>query len=232
MQITEVINPILHDPGYRVQVRPSRRILPWLGFVCISLIYVLAIVRLGPTNYFGMSEDDSIYLSSAKALAEGKGYILPSVPGTPPATKYPILYPWLLSWVWRWNPSFPANLAAAVAITVAFGLGYVGLTFLFLRRVKGIGQLEALFLTAFCALHPIVLLYSSSVLSDIPFAAMALGAMLIADGAIQGEGQGMAAAYSAVLVGLSMVLRVFRVPVAVGIFIAGVVRRAWRQLFI
>jgi len=179
-----------------------------------------------------MTEDDSIYFSSAKALSEAKGYILPSVPGAPPATKYPILYPWLLSWVWRWNPSFPANLADAIGVTIAFGLGYLILTFLFLRKLKGIGEGEALFLTAFCALHPIVLLYSSSVLSDIPFAAMALGAMLVADGAIRLEGNIVTTAYSAVLVGLSMLLRVFGVPVAAGIFVAVMVRRAWRQLLI
>ena len=232
MQSANVTNPNVNASAYQMQARSYRRVLPWLGFVCIALIYVVAIVRLGPTSYFGMSEDDSIYFSSAKALSEGKGYILPSIPGAPPATKYPILYPWLLSWVWRWNPSFPANLADAVAVTLAFGLGYISLTFSFLRRLKGIGEAEALFLTAFCALHPIVLLYSSSVLSDIPFAAVALGAMLIADGAIRREGNNLAAACSAVLVGLSILLRVFGVPVAAGIFVAGVVRRAWRQLFI
>ncbi len=217
---------------YRTRSRSYPRVLPWLGFLCIALIYVIAIVRLSPTNYFGMTEDDSIYFSSAKALSEAKGYILPSVPGAPPATKYPILYPWLLSWVWRWNPSFPANLADAIGVTIAFGLGYLILTFLFLRKLKGIGEGEALFLTAFCALHPIVLLYSSSVLSDIPFAAMALGAMLVADGAIRLEGNIVTTAYSAVLVGLSMLLRVFGVPVAAGIFVAVMVRRAWRQLLI
>jgi hypothetical protein len=232
MQSANVINPSLHNSTDRMQARSYRRVLPWLEFVCIALIYVVAILRLGPTNYFGMSEDDSIYLSSAKALSEGKGYILPSVPGAPPATKYPILYPWLLSWVWRWNPSFPANLADAVAVTLSFGLGYLSLTFLFLRRFKGIGEAEALFLTAFCALHPIVLLYSSSILSDIPFAAVTLGAMLIADGAIRREGNSVAAAYGGVLVGLSILLRIFGIPVAAGILVAGVARRAWRQLFI
>jgi len=218
--------------AYRTHTRPYRCFLPWLGFACIAIVYVVLIVRLKPTSFFGMAEDDSIYFSSARALSEGKGYILPSVPGAPPATKYPILYPWLLSWVWRWNPSFPANLADAIGVTVAFGLGYLILAFLFLRKLKGIGEAEALFLTAFCALHPIVLLYSSSLLSDIPFAALALGAMLVADGATRREGNIVIAAYSAVLVGLSMLLRVFGVPVAAGIFVAGVARRAWQQLFI
>ena len=218
--------------AHQTRTRSYLCVLPWLGLVCIGILYVVAILRLNPTSFFGMTGDDSIYFSSAKALSEGKGYVLPSVPGAPPATKYPILYPWLLSWVWRWNPSFPENLADAVGVTVAFGLGYVSLAFLFLRKLKGIGEAEALFLTAFCALNPIVLLYSSSVLSDIPFATVALGAMLVADSGIRRDGKSVTAACSAILVGLSMLLRVLGVPVAAGILVASVVRRAWRQLFI
>ena len=220
------------SPADRTGPRFYRRVLPWLAVVCIAIIYVIAIVRLNPTSFFGMTGDDSIYFSSAKALSEGKGYVLPSVPGVPSATKYPILYPWLLSWVWRWNPSFPENLADAVGVTLAFGLGYISLTFVFLRKLKGIGEAEALFLTAFCALNPIVLLYSSSVLSDIPFATVALGAMLVADSGIRREGHSATVAYSAILAGFSMLLRVLGGPVGAGIFVAGVVRRAWRQLFI
>ena len=99
--------------------RPDRPVTPWvwLGLAGIAILYLAAIVRLHPANFFGVTQDDTIYFSSARALTAGSGYVLPSVPGTPPATKYPILYPWILSWVWRWNPSFPANLRDALGIT-------------------------------------------------------------------------------------------------------------------
>jgi hypothetical protein len=131
--------------------------------------FVIAVIRLHPTNFFGYTEDDSIYFSSAKALAEGKGYVLLSFPGTPAATKYPVFYPWILSGVWRWNPAFPANLTGAIGISIAFGLMFLTIAFLSLRRLSGISDGEALLLTAFCAFHPLVLFYSGSVLSDIPF---------------------------------------------------------------
>src|SRR5271169_3028901 len=96
----------------------KRRALPWIGLSVILVTYVVTVIRLNPLDLFGIKQDDSLYFTSAEALANHRGYILPSVPGGPIATKYPILYPWILSWVWRWNPSFPANLNDAVALTV------------------------------------------------------------------------------------------------------------------
>src|SRR6266478_5991420 len=136
-----------------MNVFQNRNVRTWLILAGICLVQVACVWRLHPTNYFGLSGDDSIYFTSAKALAEGKGYILPSLPGSPPATKYPILYPWLLSWVWRWNPSFPANLSAAAALNTAFGDLYVVMTFLFLRGLKRLSSTAILIVTGFCALH-------------------------------------------------------------------------------
>ncbi len=212
--------------------RASRwpNLLPWLGLACILAAFVAEVVRLHPTNLFGLSEDDSIYFSSAKGLADGEGYVLTSFPGTPPATKYPVLYPWLLSWVWRWNPSFPANLIDAIGISVAFGILYVVLAFLFLRRFNGIGEVEALILTTFCALHPLVILYSGSVLTEIPFAALTLGAVLVAEGLTGPTASAVTALCCGALVGLCILTRAFGVPVAAGIGVALIARRAWRPM--
>ena len=209
---------------------PWRRCLSWLVLFAILALFVIAVVRLHPSNFFGLSEDDSIYFSSAKALAEGKGYVLESFPGTPAATKYPVFYPWMLSWVWRWNPSFPANLRDAIAVTTAFGVLYVTAAFLFLRRLKGLNQAEALLLTAFCALHPLVIFYSGQLLADIPFAALALAAIVLAESALESEARPSLAAFCGLVTGLAILTRVLGVPVAAGIAAAFVLRRAWRQL--
>jgi 4-amino-4-deoxy-L-arabinose transferase-like glycosyltransferase len=210
----------------------SWRRLTWLALPVILASFVVAVIRLHPANFFGYTEDDSIYFSSAKALAEGKGYVLASFPGAPAATKYPVFYPWILSWVWRWNSSFPANLAYAIAISVAFGLIYLTVAFLFLRGLRGIGDGEALLLTGFCALHPLIIFYSGSVLSDIPFGAFALAALLLAEMALQQRQSTALAASCGLLAGLAMLTRVFGVPIAAGIVLAFVLRRAWRKLFI
>ena len=209
-----------------------RRTLPWFGLSCILVVYFFSVLRLNPLDLFGTTQDDSLYFSSAKAIANQQGYILPSVPGGPVATKYPILYPWILSWVWRWNPSFPSNLRAAVALTAAFGVVFLVSTFVFLRGLKGIGDSTALLITFFTALHPVVLYYSANVLSDIPFAALAFTAMVVADQAMRPNASGANTVGCAFLTGLSILMRAFGVPVAAGILAAAIARRAWRQVVI
>jgi 4-amino-4-deoxy-L-arabinose transferase-like glycosyltransferase len=217
--------------GLSQGIKPSKH-LPWAGLSLILAIYITAVLSLRPTNFFGATEDDSIYFSSAKALAEGRGYILPSVPGTPPATKYPILYPLILSIVWKIKPSFPANVPWAIAVTVAFGLVYLVAGLIFLRRLQVLNDAEALLITAFCALHPVVLLYSASVLSDIPFAAFALVAMLLADSMVRPAARPQFAVLCGVVAGLSMLVRMFGLAIVAGILLAAVVRRTWKQMFL
>ena len=193
-------------------------------------MYAFSIVRLHPTNLFGLTGDDAIYLSSAKSLADGKGYVLPSVPGSPAATKYPVLYPWILSFVWRLNPSFPANLPLAISITVAFGAGFLIAAYGLFSTLGGISKNEALILTAYCAWHPLVMLYSASVLSDMPFACLALMSMMMADRAMRSSsGLGANAACGA-LAGLSTLTRIVGFPIVLGIVATGIARRSWRQL--
>jgi hypothetical protein len=208
------------------------RFTPLIILIGIFCVYILSVVRMHPTNFFGMGEDDAIYFSSAQALAQGRGYILPSVPGTPPATKYPILYPLILAAVWRFSPSFPGNLVPAIAVTVAFGIWFLTAVFIFLRNLKAFSDIECLLLTTFCALHPLVLFYSGSLLSDIPFAALTLAAVVLADKSMKPEGKTVYIAVSGILAGLSVLMRLFGLPVIAGIVVAAVVKRAWRGLLI
>ena len=202
---------------------------PWIGLTVILVLHAVAIQRLHPENYFGMHQDDSVYLSSAHSIAEGDGYVLPSVPGTPPATKYPVLYPWMLSWIWRANIPFPANIRTAIAISEFFTLAFGALAFLLLRRFRRINSLEALLLTAACVFHPAVMFLGANIMSDMPFCAFVLAALLLADSAMRPAAGIAKSALSACFTGLSILCRVLGVPVAAGIFISGVLRKSWRQ---
>jgi hypothetical protein len=212
--------------------RAHLNVLPWIGLAVLLIVFLTIMVRLKPANFFGSFSDDALYFSSAKALAEGQGYVLPSIPGTPPATKYPILLPWLLSFVWRLNPSFPGNIHLAAAVMVAFGCGYVVASFLFLRRYLGIKDYEVLLLTAFCALHPVILRYSAILSSDIPFAALSIVTFMIGDRYLRRDVGLSGAVVTGLLSGLSLLLRVLGAPIAAGIFLCAIYRRAWRQAVI
>jgi hypothetical protein len=110
-----------------------------------------------------------------------------------------------------------------------FGMAFIVLTFVFLRQIKVINDAEVLLLTAFCAMHPIVLLYSVQVMTEIPFSALALGALILGEIAMRRDAHAGWAAGCGILVGCSVLLRVLGVPILGGILIAAIVRKAWRQ---
>jgi hypothetical protein len=211
------------------QERTNRTILGWCGLAAILALYCLLVTSIHPTNLFGLMEDDTIYFSSARELAQGHGYVLSNLPGQPAATKYPILYPWLLSWVWRLNPSFPQNLALAVAVSVSWGCVFIVASFLFFQRIAGFGQRESLALTTFCALTPNWLL-AGLVMSDVPFAALCLIAFLLASLTDEQRGNIWAGA-SGALAGAAMLVRALGAPVAAGIFLGIARRSGWKKGF-
>ncbi len=208
--------------------RPRGRTAAWFGLLAIASVYAVLVLQLSPVNFFGLTEDDTIYFSSARALAEGKGYILPSVPGMPPATKYPILYSWLLSWIWRWDPSFPHNLWSATGLNILFGFGFLAGAWAFLSKA-GTGEGKALVLTAFCALHPAILFHSVNLLPEIPFAALCLWAMVSAANAVREGRPWLSALTSGVLSGISVLLRVLGAPITAGLFLVILFKAGWRR---
>jgi len=84
----------------------------------------------------GVSHDDAIYAITAKSLAQGEGYKLINLPGSPIQTKYPILYPAMLSLVWKLCPNFPANLLSMKWLTLTTGALAISLSYLYLVRFQ------------------------------------------------------------------------------------------------
>ena len=150
-----------------------------LGLAAGVITFLTAANLCWSPEWFGQFHDDSIYLSSAKALAGGEGYVMPSVPGEPSQTKYPPLYPWLLSLVWHAWPSFPQNLVPAFWINALAGAAFFLVCFFVLRQL-GIGQGPALGLAAVCGFHPTTLHLATTLLSDLPFMALSVGSSALA----------------------------------------------------
>lgn len=206
--------------------------LPWLLLPAICVVYAASVWSLHPANLFGIMHDDSIYFSSARAIAAGHGYVLPSVPGTPPATKYPILYPYILSSIWRLNPSFPGNLSAAIVLDIAIGCLLVVATFLFLQDLKEFSEAETLLLTVFCALHANTVFFTAAVISEVPFAAVGLILITAADTAMNPSRRGWQAMLCGLLAAVSVLLRMFGLAIVAGVLATAIARRAWRQMAI
>jgi hypothetical protein len=93
--------------------------LSWPGVVGLG-VFLAALWAQGNTMV-GVFYDDGIYVTGAKALAEGLGYRNIHLPGVPPPiVHYPPLYPLWLSMLWRLWPHFPANVALFALGDAAF----------------------------------------------------------------------------------------------------------------
>ena len=154
------------------------------------LQFALLLVALAPSAAFlwhhgdlpgfGDLHDDSLYYVSAKSLADGGGYRIESLPAEPAQTKYPPLYPLLLSIAWRINPGFPQNLPIAAWISwLAFPAIMVQLLWLFPRL--GVSGWRAWLLIALVAVNPYMLVFSSTLVSELAFTALLIGALLLAE---------------------------------------------------
>jgi hypothetical protein len=200
-----------------------------IALLCILALYVHNVERWHPTNFFGRWHDDSIYFSTAKSLAQGQGYVLASFPGSPPQTKYPVLYPWLLSRIWKLNPNFPENLKDGVRLTEFFGCWSLIAAFLLLRKLSGIGEKTALFITALCAFQPVLLRMSGVIMSDVPFAALVLTVLVLGDRVTLPGASLWAVIAAGAAAGLSVGIRTIGISVIVGIFLLAITRRAYRE---
>ena len=203
----------------------------------VALLFVLALFVSNvevwrPATFFGRYSDDALYFSSAKALAQHQGYILPSFPGRPLRPKYPILYPFLLSGVWKLDSKFPENLVWAIRLTEGFGCLLLLCTFFLLRCIAGLGRIPSLILTMLCAFHPVLLRLSGLVLSDVPFATMFLLTVLIAHFALLPERSTALAAVLGVVVVLSASLRTLGFAAVIGLLAYILYRREYRRAIV
>lgn len=154
-----------------------------VGLALLAVAYILVAAWQYSPALFGTYHDDTVYFSTAQALAAGDGNVSPNLPNAPPQTKYPPLYPLLLSLVWMVQPAFPDNLTWAWAMNLAFGVVMVLASVGVLRRL-GSSRREALALAAIFALNPNTILWTNLLLSDVLFAALTLLAVVTADHAM------------------------------------------------
>ena len=172
---------IEHTPSVTDTSRVSlRRLAPALALIALCLPTLLFVWNNRDVPHFGVLQDDGMYFIDGKALAEGAGYRILSLPAQPFDTRYPPLYPLYLSLAWRAVPSYPANLAMAVMLSwlclpVVLLLGYWWCV-----RQRFSVPLTWLTVGLF-ALNPYVLFFVSNLGSEMMFMVFLFGAMLAAE---------------------------------------------------
>lgn len=146
----------------------------WIALAAVLAAFWLYRDSLGLDRNFGYLHDDTIYLSTAQALADGRGYVVPSIPGEPPQTKYPVLYPWILSWLAAPGVA-PATAAGRAFLLNGFlSLAFLGGAYALIARWRLAGPWTALACCALTAFHFFFLRLSGAVMSDVPFAALSV----------------------------------------------------------
>jgi len=208
-----------------------RLVTPSVG-VAVALLFILVLFVSNvevwkPATFFGRYSDDAVYFSSAQALAQHQGYVMPSFPGRPLRPKYPIFYPLLLSKIWKLDRQFPENLIWAIRMTEGFGCVLLLCTFLLLRCIAGLARIPSLILTALCAFHPVLLRLSGLTMTDVPFAAIFLLTVLIAHFAFSPGRTFALTALAGVCAALSTSLRTLGYAAVVGLLAYLLYRREY-----
>lgn len=119
--------------------------------VAIGALHVL--LRLSGSFLFGAFDDDGVYVSLGKAIAEGAGYRSIHLVGAPLQLRFPPGLPLLLAIPWALGGSLAAVRATVAVANVAVVSASAGLIWWFGRRQWAIGPWPLVV----CALTPLAL---------------------------------------------------------------------------
>ncbi len=170
-------------------------------------------------NIIGLFHDDGIYAVVAKAISEGNGYRIISLPGEPYQTKYPFLYSYLISLAWSLNSQFSdvialLNFASAFFYFAALLLAYV----LYVRNSNG-EKSDAVLYIFLVGANAWVFSMTSYPLSDIPFMAACICCLALSHPANNFLTRTKAIVLLSASVGIAFMLR----PAGAALILAGLV---------
>ena len=159
---------------------PIRSFTRWIPVVILAVSAVIYCAALTPER-FGTYHDDSIYATTAKALAGGHGYRIVSLPYEPAQTKYPPFYPFLLSLVWKAHPHFPENLSWMMILSSVVTLGFLALTYRYLTKQGYATQSQALIVVALSAINWRTIVLATGLYSEMLYAALSVAVLFLAE---------------------------------------------------
>ncbi len=145
------------------------------AIVAFSLVPIYWIAFHAPA--VGLFHDEGIYVVTAKALAEGKGYRIISLPDELPETKYPILFPALLAVLWKLFPRFPENALLLKTLPLLCTLVWCFLVYRFAAEETGAAD-AGIWIALLTAASLWVVFLGTAVASETLFACFCTGSLL------------------------------------------------------
>lgn len=147
----------------------------------ITLLWGIVAGLLLDPHAVGLFHDDGLYVLGGQSIARGQGYKIASLPGEPAQTKYPFLLSALLAGIWKLFPEFPANARWLQGVGLLSGALLIPLTFRFARRNLGLDTQLAIGSALLVASSPVLFGVTGWVLTELPFAVVALAALLLVE---------------------------------------------------
>jgi len=151
-----------------------RLLKDWRIWALTGLFFLLAAASVN--DVFVYIPDSARYLVWAESLSQFRGFVDSSGPDPLRYVVHAPLYALLLT------PAafvFPGSVAAAKILTVLFGVILILLVYAFLAG--RIGKTPAIVGSAFLVLNPLHLLFSTQVLSDVPFGVLFVALLILTD---------------------------------------------------
>ncbi|MGE5216350.1 MAG: hypothetical protein ACM3SP_05015 [Chloroflexota bacterium] len=195
-----------------------------------GLGFLFAVAALWGANKqtLGLFHDDAVYSVVAKALYQGDGYRIISLPSAPPQTKYPFLYSYLLSWLWAVAPNFPQNIVVLKALNCALLAVIFVLSVDFYRRRFPGAKFAALCFAVLVCANPIIFTFTDYTVSDLLYVVLALGALTLFDGSAGASASTAKILFLAALSGLACLTRLAAVPLVLAGAVVSFIGRGWR----
>lgn len=201
----------------------------WIALGALLAVFLILVALAPSADLFGrIYFDDTMYFSTGKALADGEGFIIPSLPGEPPQTKYPILFPFALSLIWQWNPEFPANVETAAVLNGLFSCVFLAASFLYIRRFEGVSDWTAFGCVALSAVYPQFFYLTITPMSEPLFLALCMLGMLLAEVGLENRKDATVVG-AGVAFGLAFLTRTAGVAFLPGALLLGLLRRDYRR---
>jgi hypothetical protein len=194
--------------------------------VCLCLAVAAAVLDTLCFNWtWPDGKDNAQYYLAARSLADGRGYASLDGPAPGPERRTPVGLPLLLAPVLRLTGG--GVYAAQVAILLMH-VAAVGAAFLWLRKATE----RSVF---WCAAATVVgwfggwmLFYSSTIMADVPYAALSLGVLLLLDGPRSSRASGRWLA-AGLLAGFAYLVRSVGLSLILAAVLCGAFRRDWKR---